>query len=107
MAQGTIKIKKGVAPKRSNVLGPKKGARTIAPKRTLLVKNAKMAKVYICPFVEPRKLLTDQKHSAGLIGMTERTLGSKAGHLEMLKGGKKNKDGVKEETKKGGTKKFG
>lgn len=38
--------------------------------------------------------------------MTERTLGSKAGHLEMLKGGKKNKD-VKEEVKKGGSKKFG
>jgi hypothetical protein len=36
--------------------------------------------------------------------MTERTLGAKAGHLEMLKGGKKNKDG---EAKKGGSKKFG
>lgn len=36
--------------------------------------------------------------------MTERTLGAKAGHLEMLKGGKKNKDG---EVKKGGSKKFG
>lgn len=38
--------------------------------------------------------------------MTERTLGAKAGHLELLKGGKKNKDNKTTE-KKGGTKKFG
>lgn len=47
--------------------------------------------------------------------MTERTLGAKAGHLELLKGGKKNKDGKDGldakgkpiEIKKGGSKKFG
>jgi hypothetical protein len=48
--------------------------------------------------------------------MTERTLGAKAGHLELLKGGKKNKDGEKggkkgknkePEVPKGGSKKFG
>jgi hypothetical protein len=46
--------------------------------------------------------------------MTERTLGAKAGHLELLKGGKKNKDVGKDgkvkpgmEIKKGGSKKFG
>jgi hypothetical protein len=50
--------------------------------------------------------------------MTERTLGAKAGHLELLKGGKKNKDGKDGkdgkdakgkpiEAKKGGSKKFG
>ncbi|KAI9743986.1 MAG: hypothetical protein M1818_002720 [Claussenomyces sp. TS43310] len=88
MAQGAIKIKKSAGPKKQSVLGPKKGARTIAPKKAVLVKNAKMTK----------------KHSAGLTAMTERTLGAKAGHLEMLKGGKKNKDGEKA---KGGTKKFG
>lgn len=49
-------------------------------------------------------LTSAQKHSGGLTAMTERTLGAKAGHLELLKGGKKNKDG---EVKKGGTKKFG
>lgn len=38
--------------------------------------------------------------------MTERTLGAKAGHLEILKGGKKNKD-LKTEAPKGGSKKFG
>jgi hypothetical protein len=39
--------------------------------------------------------------------MTERTLGAKAGHLELLKGGKKNKDGKGAEVKKGGSRKFG
>jgi hypothetical protein len=60
-------------------------------------------------------LISMQKHSAGLIAMTERTLGAKAGHLELLKGGKKNKDGKDGkdakgkpiEAKKGGSKKFG
>ena len=56
-----------------------------------------------------------QKYSAGLTAMTERTLGAKAGHLELLKGGKKNKDGKDGkdakgkpvEVRKGGSKKFG
>lgn len=51
--------------------------------------------------------------------MTERTLGAKAGHLELLRGGKKNKDrdgdakdgrdgkGVEVQARKGGSKKFG
>lgn len=47
-----------------------------------------------------------QKYSAGLTAMTERTLGAKAGHLELLKGGKKNKD-TKTAVQKGGSKKFG
>jgi len=38
--------------------------------------------------------------------MTERTLGAKAGHLELLKDGKKNKDN-KDAKPKGGSKKFG
>lgn len=32
-----------------------------------------------------------QKHSAGLIGLTEKNLAERAGHLEMLKGGKKDR----------------
>ena len=47
--------------------------------------------------------------------MTERTLGARAGHLELLKGGKKNKDAKDGKDKngkpvvvqKGGSKKFG
>jgi hypothetical protein len=62
------------------------------------------------------KLIRRQKHSSGLTAMTERTLGAKAGHLELLKGGKKNKDGDGKgkdakgrdvEVRKGGSKKFG
>jgi hypothetical protein len=52
MAQGTIKAgKKSTAPTvkgsggRKTVLGPKKGARTIAPRKAGLVRNAKMTKV--------------------------------------------------------------
>ena len=61
-------------------------------------------------------MISKQKHSAGLTAMTERTLGAKAGHLELLKGGKKNKDAVDGKDKKGkevevrktgGSKKFG
>ncbi|EKD14443.1 uncharacterized protein L3040_005725 [Drepanopeziza brunnea f. sp. 'multigermtubi'] len=105
MVQGTLKSKKLTTAtaresgRRQAVLGPKRGARTIAPKKQVLVRNAKMTK----------------KHSAGLTAMTERTLGAKAGHLELLKGGKKNKDakdgkdkkGNEVEARKGGTKKFG
>jgi hypothetical protein len=51
MAQGAIKSKKSTAPtakssgRRQTALGPKKGARTIAPKKQVLVRNAKMTKV--------------------------------------------------------------
>jgi Protein of unknown function (DUF2462) len=49
MAQGAIKLKKlstASKGKKPTVLGPKKGARTIAPKKAVLVKNAKMTKVW-------------------------------------------------------------
>ncbi|KAI9821080.1 MAG: hypothetical protein M1827_003814 [Pycnora praestabilis] len=80
MAQGTIKKSKTTptTSKRSNVLGPKKGARTIAPKKRELVRQKKVTK----------------KHSAGLITKTERNLAEKAGHLEMLAGGKKKGSGA-------------
>lgn len=48
MAQGTIKAKKLSAStkgRKPTGVAPKKGARTIAPKRAVLVKNAKMTKV--------------------------------------------------------------
>jgi hypothetical protein len=57
MAQGTIKPKKATSAtakssgRRQAVLGPKKGARTIAPRRQVLVKNQKMIKV--CPILSP------------------------------------------------------
>ena len=124
MAQGAIKSKPAASTakssRRQNVLGPKKGARTIAPRKQVLVRNAKMTKVCFTSFSFLSlciKASADkkQKHSAGLTAMTERTLGAKAGHLELLKGGKKNKDGkdgkdVKGkpvQAQKGGSKKFG
>lgn len=46
----------------------------IKPKKAALQKSHQMKK----------------KHSAGLAEMTEKSLASKAGHLEMLRGGKKD-----------------
>lgn len=75
MAQGAIKKAKPAAPSsRRHVAAPKKGARTIAPKRASLIKQQKVTK----------------KLSASLTVRTERSLAEKAGHLEMLAGGKKD-----------------
>jgi len=84
MAQGQIKKKKSTtaaggagssSTRRSSTLGPRKGARKIAPKKASLVKQRKMTK----------------KLSSGLITKTERTLAERAGHLELLAGGKKQR----------------
>ncbi|EEH34719.2 hypothetical protein PAAG_05765 [Paracoccidioides lutzii Pb01] len=77
MAQGEIKKSKPATSKKSNALGPKKGARVIAPKKANLIRQKKMTK----------------KLSAGLTAKTERTLAERAGHLELLASGKKDKDG--------------
>ncbi|SLM39606.1 Uncharacterised protein family UPF0390 [Lasallia pustulata] len=85
MAQGAVKKSKPATPsRRPAILGPKKGLRAIAPKKAALVKQRGMTK----------------KHSAGLISKTERNLAEKAGHLEMLKGGKSQKKGRGGEGKK-------
>ncbi|KAK2813221.1 hypothetical protein FQN50_000899 [Emmonsiellopsis sp. PD_5] len=78
MAQGALKkIKSATSSRKPNTLGPKKGARVIAPKKASLVRQKKMNK----------------KFTAGLTARTERTLAERAGHLELLAGGKKHKDG--------------
>ncbi|RKF77970.1 UPF0390 protein [Golovinomyces cichoracearum] len=92
MVQGIIKSK--VSKNRSTSRNTptnktKKGARTIAPKKAVLVCH----------------VLLSTKFSAGLTAMTERTLGSKVGHLELLHGGGKSEKET--ERLKGGTKKFG
>ncbi|KAE8375107.1 hypothetical protein BDV26DRAFT_268432 [Aspergillus bertholletiae] len=84
MVQGTLKKKSAATPKRPNALGPKKGSRQIAPKKLSLIKQQKMTK----------------KLTAGLVTKTERNLAQKAGHLELLAGGKKDKS--KESANKGG-----
>jgi hypothetical protein len=55
--------------------GPKRGARVIKPKKSSLISQQKIKK----------------KHAAGLTAQTEKMLGEKAGHLEMLRGGKKER----------------
>lgn len=79
MAQGAIKKSTKPPPKKSTN-PPKRGSRVIKPKKAALISQSKIKK----------------KHTAGLIGKTEKLLASKAGHLEMLRGGKKDaKEGAK------------
>ncbi|KAK2768401.1 hypothetical protein FQN54_000256 [Arachnomyces sp. PD_36] len=86
MVQGALKKStKPTSSRRPNALGPKKGARTIAPKKASLVKKKTMTK----------------KLSAGLTMKTERNLAERAGHLELLAGGKKKGGGGKEGGKDG------
>ncbi|KAF6226128.1 hypothetical protein HO133_008994 [Letharia lupina] len=82
MAQGVVKSRKPPPSSRKpSTAGPKKGQRAIAPKKRNLVTQKKITK----------------KYTAGLTGKTERALAERAGHLEMLGGGKKKK-----KEKKGG-----
>ncbi|KAL8808184.1 MAG: hypothetical protein Q9182_000248 [Xanthomendoza sp. 2 TL-2023] len=92
MAQGPLKKKPSSATsasKRPNALGPKKGARVIAPRKKKLVEQKRLTKRRRS---DPWQNL--QKYSGGLIRKTEANLAEKAGHLEMLAGGKKSKKGA-------------
>ncbi|KAF4556034.1 Hypothetical protein D9617_2g060010 [Elsinoe fawcettii] len=80
MAQGSFKVKAG-ASKSNKPTGPQRGNRVIKPKKAKLVQQHKLKK----------------KQSAGLAALTEKSLAERAGHLEMLKGGKKD---AKEAAKK-------
>ncbi|OCK85022.1 hypothetical protein K432DRAFT_253235, partial [Lepidopterella palustris CBS 459.81] len=74
MAQGLIKKSAKPSKKPSTTSsGPKRGHRIIKPKKTKLIQKQAIAK----------------KGSAGLSAMTEKHLAAKAGHLELLKGGKR------------------
>ncbi len=93
MAQGLLKKSSKPASTKPTSAGiTKKGARTVAPRKAKLARQAKLNK----------------KFTAGLTAKTEIMLGAKAGHLEMLgQGKKKGKEGVKkgkDEGKKGGKK---
>jgi len=65
---------------RSKVTGPRPGAKVIKPKKAKLLAKAKLLK----------------KHSAGMTARTEKNLAERAGHLEIIKGGKKDKKDKKE-----------
>ncbi|KAJ5678853.1 UPF0390 protein [Penicillium macrosclerotiorum] len=87
MAQGLLKKSKPstATAKRGANARTKPGPRQIAPKKQALIKVAKLNK----------------KLTSGLVAKTERSLATKAGHLEMLAGGKKDKAG--KDKKKSGT----
>ena len=98
MAQGALKSKPRPSTKPTHHSSSsrnritKKGGRTVAPKKLSLIKAQKMTK----------------KHSGGLTTQTEKMLGARAGHLEMLgQGGKKKKGSGGEEKGKGDSKKEG
>ncbi|KAI9707949.1 MAG: hypothetical protein M1820_004368 [Bogoriella megaspora] len=75
MPQGAVKSKTLSQPKKSSTSKSVRGARVIKPKKAVLQKQQNLKK----------------KHSSGLTALTERKLAEKAGHLEMLKGGKKDR----------------
>ncbi|KAF1364182.1 hypothetical protein EJ07DRAFT_162039 [Lizonia empirigonia] len=75
MAQGAVKKSKPVATCRASKTGPRPGAKVIKPKKASLITQNKIKK----------------KSAAGLVGQTEKFLAEKAGHLEILKGGKRDK----------------
>ncbi|KAF2265521.1 hypothetical protein CC78DRAFT_579269 [Lojkania enalia] len=79
MAQGAVKLKSKPAPKKPT--GPQRGNRIIKPKKASLISQNNIKK----------------KHAAGLTAKTEKMLAEKAGHLEMLRGGKKDKKEGKKE----------
>ncbi|KAK3646473.1 hypothetical protein LTR56_008571 [Elasticomyces elasticus] len=73
MAQGQMKKTKPPANKLNTRV--QTGNRVIKPKKVALQKQQK----------------TNKKHTSGLTAMTEKSLASKAGHLELLRGGKKDR----------------
>ncbi|KAE8151876.1 hypothetical protein BDV25DRAFT_152098 [Aspergillus avenaceus] len=79
MAQAPLKKAKPSTNTKPATLGPKRGPRQIAPKKQTLIKQKKLTK----------------KLTAGLTARTERSLAQRAGHLEMLAGGKKDKKNEK------------
>jgi Protein of unknown function (DUF2462) len=81
MAQGAFKARpskpSGSSGSHSSKRGiTKKGARTVAPKKVNLVKQQQITR----------------KFSAGLTAKTEKMLGQKVGHLELLGGSTKRKE---------------
>ncbi|KAJ4991196.1 hypothetical protein SVAN01_03324 [Stagonosporopsis vannaccii] len=76
MAQGAVKkAKPAAAARKPSKTGPRPGQKVIKPKKASLIQQNKIKK----------------KSAAGLVGTTEKFLAEKAGHLEILRGGKKDK----------------
>ncbi|EHA47257.1 hypothetical protein MCOR27_011210 [Pyricularia oryzae] len=92
MAQGTVKMSAKSSQPTKNKGTMKKGARVFKPKKSN--QSTKADKIV-------------KKYTSGLVGQTEKLLGERAGHLELIgKGRTKNKDAAGS-NKTGGSKKFG
>ncbi|XXH03964.1 hypothetical protein Hte_010372 [Hypoxylon texense] len=96
MAQGAVKPKKPTATstaRKAKPQQPKKGARVAKAKKGSTADKLQ------------------KRYAAGLVAQTEKLLGERAGHLELIgKGRTKGKDaegGKGKSTTKGGTRKFG
>ncbi|KAJ5920401.1 hypothetical protein N7516_011259 [Penicillium verrucosum] len=75
MVQGSLKKAGPGGPGRKPAKTTRPGVRSVAPKKAGLIKQKKLTK----------------KLTSGLVSMTERSLATKAGHLELLSGGKKDR----------------
>lgn len=79
MAQGTVKPRKASVPTATRgkaAQGPKKGARVVAPKKSVLVRNAKITKVCLClPTFSPSRTIV-------VLGSTVCVLGGMQGKEE-------------------------
>ncbi|OGE51683.1 hypothetical protein PENARI_c012G09610 [Penicillium arizonense] len=82
MVQGSLKKAAPATAGRKPAKTTRPGVRQVAPKKANLIKQRKLTK----------------KLTSGLVGKTERSLATKAGHLEILAGGKK--DRLQKEKKK-------
>ncbi|KAI2606167.1 uncharacterized protein GGS25DRAFT_499838 [Hypoxylon fragiforme] len=94
MAQGALKPRKPTSTstaRKGKPQQPKKGARVAKAKKASAADKLQ------------------RKYAGGLVAQTEKLLGERAGHLEIIgKGRAKGKDKDKEvKTQKGGTRKFG
>ncbi|KAJ5757995.1 uncharacterized protein N7511_006689 [Penicillium nucicola] len=75
MVQGSLKKAGPATAGRKPAKTTRPGVRSVAPKKANLIKQRKLT----------------QKLTSGLVGKTERSLATKAGHLELLSGGKKDR----------------
>ncbi|CAI7663782.1 unnamed protein product [Penicillium glandicola] len=75
MVQGSLKKVGPTGPGRKPSKTTRPGVRSVAPKKAGLIKQKKLTK----------------QLTSGLVSMTERSLATKAGHLELLAGGKKDR----------------
>ena len=102
MAQGAVKKSKPTAAPRKFVhpssLGDRSAKRTRRPSKTGPRPGQKVIKPKKTSLITQNQI--KKRSAAGLVGTTEKFLAEKAGHLEILRGGKKDqKHGAPKTTK--------